>query len=385
MKNLSLLCSLLLCLCYANAQNPDFPELAPNLVPNPSFEKVKKGIDLSYDEYKLFRYYMQAWESPTLATPDLIGVNPHRITEVKDNNLDVDIPRTGNRCVAIITDNPNVEESVTDMYREYIQVRLTETLKAGETYHVEFWARKSHNAKLISNNLGAFFSPARHIEDNHDPLLLKPFLNYKQRINKDKSEWIKISGEFTPEATIDYMIIGNFFDNSNTIVEEIRKEGWNNAYYLIDDVNVYQTTNINQPEPEPIVEIEKETSPDDIENIKVEVGKTIQLRNIFFETAKWDLLPASFVELNKLVNLLNKYPTMQIAIHGHTDSRGGRVYNQKLSENRAGAVRQYLIDNSIESGRLSFAGFGLERPMATNDTAEGRQLNRRVEFVIVKE
>ena len=206
-----------------------------------------------------------------------------------------------------------------------------------------------------------------------------PVYNYDEVINAKKGKWIKIEAEFFANNDFTHMIIGNFYRTHKTNIKDFGSGEWNNAYYLIDDVNLYQLTNIEpEIEPEPVVD-------NSLENIEVEVGKVIELQNIFFETAKWDLLPASHTELRELVNLMNKYPTMEIAIHGHTDSRGGVNYNQNLSENRAKAVYEYLIGSNIEQFRIRFAGFGLAKPIATNDTPDGRQLNRRVEFVIEKE
>ena len=74
--------------------------------------------------------------------------------------------------------------------------------------------------------------------------------------------------------------------------------------------------------------------------------------------------------------------SLEIEIHGHTDNQGEEDYNQTLSENRAKAVYNYLIGKGIAKERLSYKGFGESKPIATNDTKEGRQLNRRTEYVI---
>lgn len=116
----------------------------------------------------------------------------------------------------------------------------------------------------------------------------------------------------------------------------------------------------------------------------VEVGETIRLNNIFFETAKFDLLPTSFVELDKLVKILTDNPQMEISISGHTDNVGNDAINQTLSANRAKAVVDYLVSKSIVATRLQQAGYGKTKPLSTNDTEEGRALNRRVEFTINK-
>lgn len=117
---------------------------------------------------------------------------------------------------------------------------------------------------------------------------------------------------------------------------------------------------------------------------KIKAGNKVKLNNIFFDTNKYDLLPASIVELNLLIELLNTNPTMEIEIQGHTDDVGSLKDNQVLSENRAKAVFNYLTDNSIDKKRLSFKGYGETQPATENTTPEGRQLNRRTEFVVVK-
>jgi outer membrane protein OmpA-like peptidoglycan-associated protein len=86
--------------------------------------------------------------------------------------------------------------------------------------------------------------------------------------------------------------------------------------------------------------------------------------------------------LDKLANILKKYPDTDIQIIGHTDSKGTARYNQKLSERRASAVSSYLRTNNITSNRISITGMGEKDPVSTNDSDEGRALNRRVEFVI---
>lgn len=122
----------------------------------------------------------------------------------------------------------------------------------------------------------------------------------------------------------------------------------------------------------------------DLYLVPVEVGETIRLNNIFFETAKWQLLPASFVELDKLVKVLSDNPTMEITISGHTDNVGNDDANQTLSANRAKAVVDYLVSKGLSQNRFQQAGYGETKPVASNDNEEGRAVNRRVEFTINK-
>ncbi|PKP22916.1 MAG: hypothetical protein CVU05_01860 [Bacteroidetes bacterium HGW-Bacteroidetes-21] len=121
----------------------------------------------------------------------------------------------------------------------------------------------------------------------------------------------------------------------------------------------------------------------DIMLYKMDVGTKIVLKNIFFDYAKATLRPTSFAELDRLLKLLNDFPTMRIEISGHTDNQGSLTTNEKLSLNRAKAVVDYLIGKGIAASRLESAGYAFKQPIASNDTEDGRQQNRRVEFKVL--
>ena len=107
------------------------------------------------------------------------------------------------------------------------------------------------------------------------------------------------------------------------------------------------------------------------------------MKNIFFDFDKATLRSESTNELQRLTKLLNDVPSLKIEISGHTDSKGADDYNKKLSNSRAKSVVDNLIKAGITADRLTFAGYGEEQPIATNDTDDGRQLNRRTEFKIL--
>lgn len=115
----------------------------------------------------------------------------------------------------------------------------------------------------------------------------------------------------------------------------------------------------------------------------VKAGTVTVLKNIFFDTDSYALKEKSLTELQRVVRFLQENPTVRIEISGHTDNTGQPAYNQKLSENRALAVYNYLIANGINQARISSRGYGHTRPVATNDTPEGRQQNRRIEFRVL--
>ncbi|HEY8401564.1 MAG TPA: OmpA family protein [Cytophagaceae bacterium] len=121
----------------------------------------------------------------------------------------------------------------------------------------------------------------------------------------------------------------------------------------------------------------------EIELKKVAIGSKIILKNIFYDFAKATLRPESTAELDRLYQLLVDLPNLKIEISGHTDNKGSAELNKELSLARAKSVVDYLVKKGIKESRLKYAGYGFDRPIATNETEEGRQLNRRTEFEII--
>lgn len=122
----------------------------------------------------------------------------------------------------------------------------------------------------------------------------------------------------------------------------------------------------------------------DLYLVPIEIGQVVRLNNVFFDTDKWDLRPESFVELDRVVKLLAENPDIAIEIAAHTDNRASDEHNFKLSDNRAASVMNYILSKGIAPKRLSSHGYGETMPVAPNDTDENLQLNRRVEFKILK-
>ncbi|MBI2820618.1 MAG: OmpA family protein, partial [Acidobacteria bacterium] len=106
------------------------------------------------------------------------------------------------------------------------------------------------------------------------------------------------------------------------------------------------------------------------------------MSDVLFDTAKYTLKPGAREKLAKVSGLLLAYPGLRLEVEGHTDSVGNEEYNQSLSEKRALSVRDFLVLQGISASAIDGRGFGESRPIASNDTAEGRQQNRRVEMVV---
>ena len=117
--------------------------------------------------------------------------------------------------------------------------------------------------------------------------------------------------------------------------------------------------------------------------LKYELPRTYTLDNVFFDTGKSTLRPSSFAELDELVEVLNYNTAMSIEISGHTDNVGEVDINQRISESRAKAVRTYLLKKGIPEERVKAVGHGESQPIASNDTDEGKQKNRRTEVRIL--
>ena len=139
------------------------------------------------------------------------------------------------------------------------------------------------------------------------------------------------------------------------------------------------------------VEVNRGTNPldpnDDLEKeeqIKRAVGTEIILEGIVFDTGSAKIRPSSKVTLDKVAKTLIENPELEVEIQGHTDSVGKHASNVKLSQSRAESVAKYLVDKGISASRMTTKGMGPDRPVASNDTAEGRQLNRRITFTRTK-
>ncbi len=162
-----------------------------------------------------------------------------------------------------------------------------------------------------------------------------------------------------------------------------------------DEVHIYHTDPLN-PDTDhggvpDGVEVRRGTDPlnpaDDFpkkETLAIEIGKPIVLEGVTFEFNKATIKPESEPVLQKAYDILVENPTIDVEIHGHTDNIGKASYNLKLSQARANSVKQWLVDKGVDPARIGTKGFGFVRPIAPNDTEEGRAKNRRIEFVRVR-
>lgn len=364
--------------------------LSQNLIINPSFENSR----CCPDGYSQFHCTL-SWTKPTKGTSDYYSGCENRFyspeAKVPKNFFGYQNANTGNAYIGLYA-------FYHDDYREYIQTKLDSSLKKGQTYCLSFQVSLADTAGIAVGALGIHFSDTAIRQYDYFPLNV-PHIDLKLPSGylQSKAEWMEVSYIYTAKGDEQFLIIGNFKDNIKTDTISARDEHTGKreafvSYYYLDDVclGVVKTDNtcacVNNGQP-PIVEriytaLEVETT---VSNHKPtpKIGDRVILKNIYFEFDKAVLLSASNQEIDKLYNLLLQYPTMTIKIGGHTDSKGNHQYNLVLSDSRALAVYTTLIKKGIASNRLDFEGFGKTQPIATNETEEGRQMNRRVEFEVI--
>ncbi len=158
--------------------------------------------------------------------------------------------------------------------------------------------------------------------------------------------------------------------------------GKNYGYYIDDDEYFPVAENIDLRNTDEAVQIEDNVTVATFEQM-IEEEIPMPLNNLFFDTGKYDLLPPSIAELNRVIGILQSRK-LKVEISGHTDDVGTDADNQILSERRAEAVRNYLVENGIAAELLTTKGYGESRPVATNKTEAGRRKNRRVEIKFMK-
>lgn len=359
-----------------------FISVSQNLVLNPSFE--------DHSTYKCFvnlggfNNGVLDWSIPNHGSTDFFDTCSE---DMGANNYNgIQKPKTGSSFAGmyLYTDKN---------YREYVQGELSKILVEGKKYKMTFYLsladKSSYALKDIevliteeklkpchnSNACDKTIKPSKATEGK-----FKMYSNPDNIYLSNKESWMAYTFEFTAEGYENYFSIGNFYRNAKTKKEDVLSNSpFLFSYYYIDNVSI-----------EPFEKEEEEE-----ENIKKETLKTVEeptiktnevytFKNVLFEFDKAELLAISEVELNQLYKHLEANPELKIQIFGHTDTIGLETRNQELSEQRAKAVSDYLIEKGLNVTRITSFGFGSTQPISTNDTEEGRQLNRRVEFKLIE-
>lgn len=233
-------------------------------------------------------------------------------------------------------------------------------------------------AIIASNREGGFGKLDLYSFELPEALRPTPVTYLKGKI-KDAENGRPLEAAFTLiELETGDTVISASSDRENGSFLVVLPSGENYALMAEKDGYLYHSENF-------VLDLDEEltTYKKNIDLQPLKAGSSVVLKNVFFDTDKFDLKPESRTELAKLTRLMNDNPDIRIEVSGHTDNQGSPSANQTLSENRAGAVRNYLIEAGIPADRITSKGYGQTKPIDTNDTDEGRAQNRRTEFKII--
>jgi len=338
----------------------------------------------------------QAWQTFEVQTPDLL------LWDSVASCPAFPRPHSGRRMLGLIMYHPFQDGQFSFDYHELVQGTLAKPLIKGKTYRVGFWVladeslggkhltqvygRTSSIRPVFCGNFGFYFSDSPiNVRENFMvsqlDFAVKPQINLES-ILETKGVWRKITLAFTADRSgYQYFLFGNFFSDAVTRInmgddERMALEDKNQTpdfwkstkrigYYLFDDFSIVE---------DPLARMEQ----------ALLVDKKYTLQDaLLFDSGKPELRSGSGQTISDLAGLLQKNPTIQIEIGGHTDGQGNSASNLMLSEARAKTVHDALIIKGVAASQLTWKGYGEQKPIASNDTESGRQQNRRVECTVL--
>ncbi|MGB0432198.1 MAG: OmpA family protein, partial [Bacteroidia bacterium] len=187
-----------------------------------------------------------------------------------------------------------------------------------------------------------------------------------------------------------YITLGNFNIDKNTPLKTVNSKAGPFAYYFIDDFTVEPLNDSNGVDcgvgTPAVIDKDEELVTTryfmDLDLAELLNDEPFCFKGFYFEYDEYDILDTNYYFLDSLVSLLIENSDLEIEIHGHTDNSGTKKYNEELSKDRALEVVDYLIGEGIDKKRIKYKYFGASKPIATNSTDAGRQLNRRCEFIL---
>ncbi|EDP72739.1 peptidoglycan-associated lipoprotein [Flavobacteriales bacterium ALC-1] len=316
------------------------------------------------------------WSTPNMGSTDFFSsCAENKNTGIKNYN-GYQKPKSGDAYAGIYV--------YTDKnYREYVQGKLSKRLVKGKKYKMTFYISLADKSSYALKDIQVLITEERLkpcYASNRCEKAIKPSKATKEKFKmysnseniyfSNKESWMLYSFEFIADGYENYFSIGNFYRNSKTKKQQVLSTSTLFfSYYYIDNVSI---ESVEKKEMKPIKE--------KIEEPEIKVNEVYTFKNVLFDFDKSELLDVSKGELNQLYKHLKENKDLKVKIFGHTDNVGLEARNKELSKQRAKAVVDYLISQGLDVSRIQFIGFGSSKPISDNDTDEGRQLNRRVEF-----
>ena len=361
---------------------------AQNLVLNSSFERF---VDFNRNDSANWHKVQKS------DTPDYFNFNPQNpVNNIYNKYMGNIAPKSGHGFVGVFCYRVSSVRGIRNI-REFIESPLSAPMHKDSLYKIQLSLRLDIESNLAIKNFGVYFSTGLCSKNKKfNPFVLPPHIEFDSILLDSTHDWITLQAMYKARGNENNIVLGNFKSDRKTFKRNVfykKKRGkrykWDllenekAAYYYIDDVIVEKV----EQHQETIAEVGENNDSLTIGPLlnvdEIEVDSVIILENIVFEFNKSDLLPSSFVELNRLKSFMVNNPVVRIKLEGHTDNIGDYDFNLKLSINRVEAVVAYLIDEGIAASRMEYAGYSFSRPLVSNDTEEGRKVNRRVTFKII--
>lgn len=345
---------------------------AQNLIPNPGFDKHLAEMEAlnkgerderrtinNWDWNPKYTLYYRAWGS--MVGSHAWNSHPRYMTNTE--------PISKKYFLGVLFYKKNNK-------RGFVSVKLKKPLVKEQTYYVEMYVQLAFFSSLAIKEIPVLLS-AGPLGLWKRSKLTNGYLNtisgkyFYLSLKKEDGTWIDdkkwclVSTYYKAKGDESYITLGNPQLNSNTPHIKVKEVGIKDSVsnYHIDDVSLIEYSG---------------------EYDQLRLNKPLVLKNVLFKYNKSSLLNESKAHLNILANYLIKNPNFKIQISGHTDNTGNTEKNIKLSENRAKSVVGYLISKGIEPGRLSYKGYGANKPIADNLTEHGKKENRRVEIRVLE-
>ena len=348
-----------------------------DLVPNGSFEERQWCPSIfTQSELKTLRH----WKQPNAGTPDHFDVcGPEGATGVPSNVFGSQPSLDGDAYAGLVLYSSSKPD-----YREYLQASLKRPFKKGEWICAEWWVCAADEARLITDGMGMHFSKYAPTGVGEGRLnVVAQVENPLLHMLSDRWSWIRLSDVFQARGGEAFVTIGNFRSVEDLRVMErhdASPESSSWAYVYVDDVRVRAVG-----KPEDCSCLNSQIA----EEVTDPPWQAYQRGHVRWDAVLFDFDSDALTEVSRTQLELvaeemraNRFLVMEVI--GHTDVTGLEGYNLALSERRAQTVIQVLRERGVDPNRLKLAWHGSQIPVADNQTAEGRQQNRRVEFELLE-
>jgi outer membrane protein OmpA-like peptidoglycan-associated protein len=258
---------------------------------------------------------------------------------------------------------------------------LKEPLEKGKKYKVSIDIKVYDQSNCLSDLIVGFLDTINETNVDYSQtvrLSLPDSVPFDQFCNN----WVTLEQQFVAKGDENIFVISagtprNYLDIVKSNPEKFQVYYRRNTYqlkFLVDNIRLVPIDSFV---------VKKETDLNQYNLESLNLGESIILTNAYFDFDKYEILKTSYPSLDLIAQYLQKNSTVYILVTGHTDNIGGMDYNQKLSEQRAKSVVDYLIKKGIDENRLQYKGYGNQYPIRENETKQGRAKNRRIEMQII--